>query len=81
MAMHEHPTFGHDHGASPYEISAAMMTIILVVIATLLLLGVVFAWNPWAGGGSTTPGQGGENEPAQEQQISPPQTNLAPFAI
>jgi hypothetical protein len=61
---------GHTHHDGSSAVTASMMLVILAVVTALILLGVVFAWNPWAGGDSTGPGQGGEDsEPVQEQQV------------
>ena len=67
---------GHTHRDYPEDttgITASMMMVILAVLAALVLLGLVFAWNPWAAnGGGAGPGQGGDdNQPAQEEQLAP----------
>jgi hypothetical protein len=67
MAMIDHH---HDH-TTDGGLTASMMVVLLAVIAALILLGVVFAWNPWANDGTTAPGQGGEDEPVMEEQVAP----------
>jgi hypothetical protein len=67
MAMIDHH---HDH--TDGGLTASMMIVLLAVVAALILLGLVFAWNPWATNNVGGPGQGGEDEPVMEEQVPNP---------
>jgi hypothetical protein len=65
MTMHSHSD--HTHAGGGF---APMTVVLFAILITLLLLFLVFAWNPWASGNSSGgPGQGGSDEPAQEMNV------------
>ena len=62
----------HSHDVVPGESAALVnstMLMVLAIVAAFVLMALVFAWSPWSGGDSVTPGQGGEDvQPSQQQQ-------------
>jgi hypothetical protein len=72
VELNRHEDF-HSHDVVPGESAALVnstMLMVLAIVAGLVLMALVFAWSPWAGGDSSvTPGQGGEDaQPSQQQQ-------------
>lgn len=67
MTMH-HGHTSHDHIGGGF---APMTIMLFALLIGLLMLFLVFAWNPWTtgGNGSGGPGQGGSDEPAQQQTV------------
>lgn len=60
----------HAHGDAGGN--SAAVAFILAAVAAVVIAVIVLAWQPWNDNGAT-PGQGGGDEPRQEQQVPGPQ--------
>jgi hypothetical protein len=75
--LHRDPVVDEIDETGTGHAASSMMAIILAVVAVVVVVAVVAAWSPWShGSGNVTPGQGGGDQPRQEQRLPTEQPRL-----